>query len=248
MELSLVNTRPGLGKAALVDPPPYGYVLISAEVEPPDKGPPIPGRSDAKQALLAELTSQTAQLAQHDTVERATVYRAVVVPPPQGYAKEHSSRIARYDVVVLVEAASPDALPALQEADAYRTLLDRLTGAAREVDTMPARCTKALGDVDKRDSGLYLFNYFVAEDPAVASELWEYLAAWYQQATGLDNSTLLTPLEAGDFTFVNHARWDAGLPKVMFDQFRRPGFRSYVLANLLANRTGSMPILYRVVT
>jgi hypothetical protein len=150
--------------------------------------------------------------------------------------------------VVLVESASPEVISAVEAADAYRSLADTMTSAAREVHTMRARCVKSLGDVDKDRSGLYLFNYFVAEDPAVGSELWDYLAGWYQRATGLDNSTLLAPLEVDDFVFVNHARWDASPPKVMFDQFRRPTFRSYVLANLLANRTGSMPILFKAVT
>ena len=41
------------------------------------------------------------------------------------------------------------------------------------------------------------------------------------------------------------ARWDRPLPRVVLDQFLRPSFRSFVLANLLANRTGAMPVLFR---
>jgi hypothetical protein len=44
---------------------------------------------------------------------------------------------------------------------------------------------------------------------------------------------------------VNHARWDQPLPSLLLKQFARPSFRSFVLANLLANRTGAMPILLR---
>jgi hypothetical protein len=248
MRLALVNARPGFAKATLVEPPPYGYLLLSAAVEPPAaKGPPRPGRSRAKRALLAELAGQAARLAGQETVRRATVYRAVIVPPAQGYARDYAPRVARYDVVVLIEAVSPDVLPSLERTDAYRILLDALTNAARDTHTLRARCTKSLGDVPKDRSGLYLFNYFAAEDATVAGELWEYLAGWYERNTGLDNSTLLEPLEADDFVFVNRARWNQSLPKVMLDQFRRPSFRSYVLGNLLANRTGSMPILYRTV-
>jgi hypothetical protein len=93
---------------------------------------------------------------------------------------------------------------------------------------------------------LFLFNYFVAEDTEVALELWDYLAGWYSVETGLDNSTLLEPIDKTDYAFVNHARWDYGAPRFAFHQFSKPSFRSYVLANLETNKTGSMPILYRL--
>lgn len=247
MQLTLVNARASLGRATLVEPPPYGYVLLSAAIEPPGAGPPFPGRSRRKRALLAELGSQATRLAHHDGVQRVTVYRGVIVPQPQGYAKEHAPRVACYDVVALIETTSPDLIPTVEATEVYQSLLSTTTNAAREVHTMRARCIKSLGDVAKDRPGVYLFNYFIAEDPTVAGELWEYLARWYQRATGLDNSTLLAPLEADDFVFVNHARWDASLARVMFDQFRRPSFRSYVLANLRTNRAGSMPSLYHTI-
>ena len=65
--------------------------------------------------------------------------------------------------------------------------------------------------------------------------------------TNLDNSTLLTPLDDADFVFVNHARWDHGVPWVMVQQLTKRTFRSFVLANLKANRTTAMPVLYKVV-
>jgi hypothetical protein len=111
---------------------------------------------------------------------------------------------------------------------------------------MNATCAKCVGDVDKSRQGLFLFNHFVAEDPDVALQLWDYLADWYRIETGLDNSTLLTPIGAADYVFVNHARWDYSLPRFMVHQFTKPSFFSYVRANLQANRVGAMPILYRI--
>ena len=69
-------------------------------------------------------------------------------------------------------------------------------------------------------------------------------AGWYPAETGLDNSTLLEPIGDADYVFVNHARWDVGLVRFALHQFTKPSFRSCVLANLLVNRTGSMPVLY----
>jgi hypothetical protein len=180
-----------------------------------------------------------------DGVERVTVYRSVVVPPPQGYARDHAPRIARYDVVVLVEASSSHLIATVEAAEPCRRLLDAVKAAADDVHVLRGRCVKSLGDVDKRPERLFLFNYFVAEDPEVAVALWDHLAGWYQHATGLDNSTLLAPLEPDDFVMVNHAGWDQRLPTVLLRQFLRPGFRSFVLANLLVNRTGAMPILLK---
>ena len=111
---------------------------------------------------------------------------------------------------------------------------------------MTARCPKRIGDVDKTCQGLFLFNYFVADDAGVALQLWDYLAGWYAVETGLDNSTLLEPLGDADYVFVNHARWDHSLPHFMLRQLTKPSFRTYMLANLQANRTGAMPILYRL--
>jgi hypothetical protein len=246
MELDLVNADRGRGPASLVPPPRFGYLLISAAVDPPrSPGPPRPRRSRRRQALLERLTALAPDVEGVDGVERVTVYRSVVVPPPQAYARDHARRIARYDVAVLVEASSPEAIPAVEAAEPVGRLLDAVQGAADDVHVLRARCAKSLGDVDKRADGLFLFNYFVAEEPDVALALWDELAGWYRHATGLDNSTLLVPLEPDDFVMVNHARWDRPLPRVFLGQVLRPSFRSFVLANLLVNRTGAMPILLR---
>lgn len=60
------------------------------------------------------------------------------------------------------------------------------------------------------------------------------------------NSTLLAPVDGDDYVFVNHARWDMSLPRFTAAQFGKRSFYSYVLANLRANATASMPILYRL--
>jgi hypothetical protein len=246
MELKLVNAAAGRGAARLAAPPPFGYLLLSAAIEPPGgAGPPVPSPSRRRRDLLEKLSPLARDLERVEGVERGTVYRSVVVPPPQGYARDYAPRIARYDVVVLVEASSPQLIAAVEGAEPFLRLLDTVRAAADEVHVLRGRCAKSLGDVDKRRRGLFLFNYFVAEDPEVALALWDHLAGWYQHATGLDNSTLLAPLEPDDFVMVNHARWDQRLPTVLLQQFLRPGFRSFVLANLLANRTGAMPILLK---
>jgi hypothetical protein len=41
-------------------------------------------------------------------------------------------------------------------------------------------------------------------------------------------------------------RWDLGFPRYVWHQFSKKSFRSFVLANLKANRVGSMPVFYRL--
>jgi hypothetical protein len=245
MDPTIVNAKPRYRPATLVDPPGFGYLLLSADVEPPTGSRPFPGSSDARTALLGRLKSAASELAQVDAVERATVYRTVLAPPPAGYARnvEHP---ARYDAVVLVETTSPDELDGVQANDAYTQLRKELDSAAARVDTMPATCVKCIADVDKSRPGLFLFNYFVADDVDAALKLWDHLAGWFMTETAIDNSTLLQATGDSDYAFVNHARWDFGVPGLALRMFTKPSFRSFVQANMNANRVGSMPILCRL--
>jgi hypothetical protein len=240
MELEIVNPQPKYPPVTLIDPAPYGYVQMSAAVDPPRGRVPFPGRSSQKTALLTHLARLSRQLEGIEAVEKATVYRAIVTPPPNGYAKEHASRPARYDVVVLVEANSPDAVGEAEHAEPYTLMRQALEAAAEDLHVMTARCVKRIGDVDKTTDGLFLFNYFVAEDTEVALELWDYLAGWYSVETGLDNSTLLEPIDKTDYAFVNHARWDYGVPRFAFRQFSKPSFRSY-MCSPTSRPTGPAP-------
>jgi hypothetical protein len=53
-------------------------------------------------------------------------------------------------------------------------------------------------------------------------------------------------VDKSDYVFVNHARWDISLPRFAVRQLSKPSFYRYVLANLRANRTAAMPILYHL--
>ncbi|MFI9361936.1 hypothetical protein ACIG5E_12875 [Kitasatospora sp. NPDC053057] len=245
MQFELLNPSPKYPRARLVDPPPYGYLHLAAAVAPPG-GPPLVRADPARSALLDRLKPLAAALRTQPAVRRATVYRALMVPPPGGYAAQTRFHPARFDVAVLVETETPDDLDPVIDGEAYQSLAATLTEAATDTHVLRARCTRSLGDVDKSRPGLFLFNHFVAEDRDVALELWDHLAGWYARVTGLDNSTLLDPMGPSDYVFVNHARWDTGALRLLLRQLTRPSFRSYVLQNMLANRTGAMPVLYRM--
>ena len=193
---------------------------------------------------------QARQLAGLAAVERVTVYDAVVFAPPGGDVKDRPATLpaAWFDVAVLAETSSPEAAREVRAAPAWQALAAALTERARRVHQVAARNVRRAGDVDKTRPGLFLFNYFAGDDPALAVEVWDYLAGWYEAETGLDNSTLLEPLEGeqSDYVLINHARWDGNLLLFMARQMPKKSFRSYMLANLKANHVSAMPVLYRL--
>jgi hypothetical protein len=170
------------------------------------------------------------------------------VHPARGRYQEPTDTPAWFDVVVLVETAFPGAAGQVRAAPAYQALAGALGEHARRVHQIAARNVRRVGDVDKSRPGLFLFNYFAGDDFDLAVELWDYLAGWYEAKTGLDNSTLLGPLEGeeSDYLMINHARWDHSLPLFMARQLPKRTFRGYMLANLRAHHLSAMPVLYRL--
>ena len=249
MPNQLVNKDPRYGKAHLVEPAPLGILHLAADLEAPHRPGPVLRRSRDKQQLFGALKWQARQLAKLEAVETVTVYDALMFLPPSGDpALRSAMRPAWFDVVVLVETASPDAAGAVRAAAAYQDLAGALTERARRVHQITARNVRRVGDVDKSQPGLFVFNYLAADDPDQAVELWEYLSGWYAAETGLHSATLLAPLaaEQSDYTLVNHARWDGSLPAFAARQLPKKTFRTYLLANLKANHMAAMPVLYRL--
>lgn len=250
MPVELVNPDPRYTRVHLIDPAPLGYLHLAGQVQGAHRPGPVLRRSRDKHQLLGVLKWQARQLAELDAVERVTVYDAVVFAPPGGDVKDRTAPLAAawFDVAVLAETTSPEAASEVRAAPAWQALVAALTEKARRVHQIAARNVRRVGDVDKTRSGLFLFNYFSGDDPALAVELWDYLAGWYEAETGLDNSTLLEPLEGeqSDYVLINHARWDGNLPLFVARQLPKKSFRGYVLANLKAHRMVSMPVLYRL--
>lgn len=251
MEPHIVNADPRYAKAALIEPSPHGFILVAATVRP---GPlPITLPSRARSQLLAALKELARQLEQLDAVVQTSVFRATVMPPTarqSAYLRDRGSAIhvPNFDAVVLIETTSPDVIRDVQAAPIYSTLLSAVQNASTSTYVLDVRNVKRVGDVDRTRKGLYLFNYFVAEDTEVGLEVWDYLAGWYTAETGLTNSVVLLPLagEPSDYAFINHARWDISLPRFLWRQLSTKSFRTYVLANLDENHVGSMPVLYRL--
>ncbi|MFC7192083.1 hypothetical protein [Halocatena marina] len=239
-------------KAQFIEPTTLGYIHIGAEVQPSTLPITLFPPSAEKATLLEKLKQQTQQLEEFETVETATVFKAVTMPPFHRfpYIKDHidSLRLAQFDIAILIETSSPAVVPDVRDTTAYQTLVNTIQSEATQMHVMAARNKKRIDTVNKARDGLFIFNHFVADDPEVLLELFDHLAGGYVAETGLDNSTLLVPLdeEKADFVAINNAQWDISRFRFVWREMTNPGLRKYVQTHLEANQAGSMPVLYRL--
>jgi hypothetical protein len=209
---------------------PYGYIYAGMTVDPPGRAPFVRGSAKRDEAL-EKLKSVAGQLEALDEVVRATVYRAVLIPPIAG--------APRFDVTVLLETTSPEEIDGVRSSEAFERL-----GADF---VMAARNTRRIGATEQNLSGTFLFNHFTAEDPERALEAWESLTGWYTTKTGVDNSTLLQPIGEAPYAFVNYVRLPRGPVRFMLDQLTRPSFHTFVRTKLRANGMVALPLLCEAV-
>lgn len=248
MSLQIVNANGKYGRVALQETTTQGYIHIAAQTSEPS----FPFRANTDPELIEGLRELVHALEQLDSIERINVFRAVGLPPVNRlpYIKDHSDsiRIARFDVAVLIETRTPEFLDQVQAAPLFEAVLEYLSAQSKSVHVITAINAKRIGEVDATQDGLFLFNYFVAENSETMMELWDYLADWYRVEMNLDNSLLLVPTnpEASDYIALNHAHFDGSLPIFLAKQMSKKSFRNYMLANLDAHHVGAMPILYRL--
>jgi hypothetical protein len=217
-------------RAMFVEPLPYGYIYAGMTVDPPGRAPFVRGSARRDEAL-EKLKIVAGQLEALEEVVRATVYRAVLIPPIEG--------APRFDVTVLLETTSPEEISGVQTSEAFT-----------QVDAdfvMAARNTRRIGDTEENLSGTFLFNHFTAEDLERALEAWESLTGWYTTKTGVDNSTLLQPTGEAPYAFVNYVRLPRGPVRFMLDQLTRPTFYTFVRTKLRANGMVALPLLCEAV-
>jgi hypothetical protein len=244
MHVQIVNADPKYTLVKLVEPTALGYIHIAADVHP--RAVPLLPNPRAKSQLLAELKALAHRLRQFDAVERVTVFDSSGYSPlsPDLQEQAESIHIARFDIVVLIETTSLLTARELQTTAVYQTLVETLRHQATSVHVIAARNAKQIGNVERTRSDVYRFTYFVADDADVMLQLWDHLAGWYVVETGLANASLLVPLEGerSDYVSVDYAGLNG---RSLVRQMRTKSFRTYVQANLAANRVGAMPVLYQ---
>lgn len=246
-DLRVVGPSHRFSKVALIKASPCGYLLLAAEV---DRRPPFAYRfqSTAKRDLLECLKDFETTAHTMSGLLDSVVLKATLIPPTSG--KFLRSRpgvpIARYDVAMVMEFDSPDRARTFASTEAWQALLQKTQTLSKKSLSLTATNARRIGPVEHGRDGVFLLNYFYADDMSLNLAVWEYTAGWFTDETGLNNSTLLLPdaSHPSPYTIINHCRWDSVwniLPQLLF--YRT--FRTFVLANFDANRTAAMPVLYK---
>lgn len=246
--LQIVGPKNTFPAVSLIEPTESGYLLLAIEV---DHRPPIGffTESGRKKKLLAQLKSLATVLAGSDDVLDASVFKAIIVPPGRGafLKKRPDVKIAKFDIVMLVEFKTVDAARNYQYTPEWVALIADARENSHNVMCISASNARRIGPVDHSTNGVFLFNYFYADSLDINLQVWNYTAGWFQDQTGLDNSTLLLPDEATQvpYTIINHCRWD-GLRNILPTLLLNRSFKSFVLNNFERNNTAATPILYKL--
>lgn len=251
-ELSSVTIASNFPQVSLKEPTGSFYVHLAAEIDAPLTSflPVFPFDSKQKRALISTCKALCQQLRDEDLVVDATVFTAILIPPGRGEYLDQTDEdvhVARFDVAVLLEVTDEGALQRLKRSETYVELESTIVEGASYSHIVSATNVKRIDSVDHDRDGVFLFNYFFAEDTQQNIDVWEYTAGWFEAETGLDNSTLLRPDDQhrSEYALINHCRWDRlidVLPSIRF----KPSFEEYVLANFKANRVAAIPILYKL--
>ena len=245
-DLSVVNPELRFPKVSLVAPSRSAYIYVAAEV---DRRPPFLFGSRQKRALIRRCKAWCQEIESATGVREAVVFKALLVPPGRGrFLKQREGKvhIARFDLAILIETQSLGSAEKVKQHPAYRAMLSAIQAAASYRIVVTAINARRINSVDHGREGVFLFNHFFADNTQQNLGVWEYTAGWFQHETGLDNSTVLLPVnrEAG-YNIINHCRWDKlgdVLPSLIFKE----SFHSYVLDNFEANHVAAMPILYEL--
>lgn len=248
-KLNIVNPQLKFKKVSLVEPTTSYYLHIAAEID----HSPFPFfffTSSKKQQLIEQAKNWCLQLEKENGILSAIVFKASIIPPGKGkFLKDRPGKvqIAEYDVAILIEANSLDKIENIKNSVDFKNLETVIKKVSTISISVTATNIKHIGPVNHKKQGVFLFNYFFADSLAQNLSVWEYTAGWFQQETGLDNSTVLLPIDQkqSKYTIINHCRWDklgAILPSLIF----KKSFHSYVLENFYANNVAAMPVLYKI--
>ena len=246
-ELNIVNKHLNFPRVTLVPPLKSGFLLMSAEV---DRKTSFWGESHRKKTLIKTSKSLIKQLSEDDTVLEATLFKASLFPPGRngGYLEKLTKKVHdRYDVVLLIELKSIEDIDKIKQHPIYISIEKAFKELSSYYFVYKGENKRRMGSVNHRKSGVFLFNYFVASNRTQNLDIWEYTAGWFQDQTGLDNSTLLGPINNDDseYSVINHCRWDSFM-KILPSLIFKRTFKTYVLDNFEANDVAAIPILFKL--
>jgi len=252
MEIVNSHLAHSIREQGMIKPPnTYGYIHLAAEVEYPRR---FSSNSAAKKELLAELKVLCSELKSSSaSIRRADLFDVFIIPPGANPGldlikkKGYDVHIAKFDIVILIECASVDDALVARDSTEFKKIEQLLKEKSEYTHLMVAKNPNRIDEVSKETNGIFLFNYFYAEDTSTLLDVWEYTAGWWTAKANLTNSTPIQPVEEGSqYNLINHCRWDKFIhvfPSLAF----KPSLKKFVIKNFTVNNIVAMPILYKLV-
>lgn len=224
------DTSPSDDRTSFDEPTTDRFLYVGWCVDPPARLPFV-GRSDRRERVIERCRDYTAATERHEDAVSATVYETQVIPPLPG--------IPGYDVLMLIRARTPERLAEIR-AD------------VQELEpgfVMAAQNTRRIGETGRNRSATFLFNHFTAAVPGVALEGFDQVAGWFPDKLGVDNATLLQPVDqaASPYVFVNYVRVPHGARQFLLAMLTRPSFHTHVRRILREREMTALPLLAKPV-
>lgn len=249
-KLKIVNSHLNYDNVTLIEPSTHYYLQIAIQVDVPWT-PFFFFESNLKKKVIKKCQQFCRKISTNNQIIEANLFKALLTPPGRSKflaENENKVHIAKFDIAILIEVASEKDLLSIHNSLDYTEIIGYLKENSTHLHEAKASNARRIGNVDHTRQGVFLFNYFYANDVEQNLEVWNYTAGWFEKETKLDNSTLFLPLEKdkSDYTVINHCRWDSLtdiLPSLIF----KKSFNTYVLDNFYENNVGAMPILYKLV-
>ncbi len=246
--LNIVNKHLNYPKVTLIETSKSQYIHIAAEIDR-SVFPIFLTKSSRKKSTLKYCKLQKQKFKKIKGVIDYNVFSAALIPPGRGkYVQENINKthLAKFDIVVLIEIDTNQHLKKILSNEIYTSLVTAIKSKSSYTHITTATNVRQIGPVDHKKQGIFLFNYFYAQNTDQNLLVWEYTAGWFEKETQLNNSTLLLPNTNSKYSIINHCRWDSLwciIPHLIF----KKTFKTYVLDNFYANNVGAQPILYRLV-
>lgn len=224
------DRSPSGARPDFVEPSTDHFLYAGWCVDPPTRLPVV-RRSVHRQRMIERCRDVARAAVSREGVVAATVYETELMPPLPD--------IPRHDVLMLVRAHAKNGL--VQAESDLRDLDPELMMAAEN--------TRRIGDTDRTRAASFLFNHFVAERPAVAMEGFDRVAGWFPDKLGVDNTTLLQPVDEAlsPYAFVNYVRVPGGARGFLLGMLTRPSFHTHVRRTLRSYGMTALPLLARPV-
>ena len=247
-KIQVVSYENNFPKVKLVNPSNSGYLLIALEI---DKRPPIgffiESRKKKEAIKIAKVFSSKSL--KHHFIKESNVFKALIIPPGRGnFLKQRpNALIAKFDLVLLIEFENYEKCKQFSSTLEWADFEKKILSFSKSSITLTGKNIRSIGNVDHTKNGVFLFNYFFADDLKQNLGIWEFTAGWFQYQTNLDNSNLILPDMSKSFPYkiINHCRWD-NLFKILPSLLFKKSFKNFVLKNFELNNVAAMPILYRL--